>query len=454
MMITIDSYPMKWRVKRLDSDFQILRDFLLRTYPQVVIPPLPAAKVKKQMPRQLVKRKQYYQRFLSAILRSQVLKTSKFLVAFLSETNQEQFNLKLLTIEEEVGPRNIYEFKTITGEIEVERRRKATKFCDQMGTFTKQYFKISKYIGTRCKDLQSRAHQLADDYFAIGAEVNHFSELMKLTEIPQAVKFYRRLSDLIIRNGDHTIRSGELINQNLAAWFKYLRQESKCYEEAHWLREESLSRYNAQRIDLNKRKEKLFRRKDVTEWGCTQDQLRPAMDTLNDAARAWDYMLPNASKQVNYLGEESSFFTSQCYKETRRTTMINYTMAREHFIDMGEQVHKHIYDINLAWGQFLDFYSDLNNARKSNEDSFVDRQYIGEEVQEPDESPLTNDDFDDDFCDGEVDRNAKEDNKNYFNAFDDGFDEILSQNRRGSVTGEALMSTKPSNSSQNMLSEL
>ena len=51
-------------------------------------------------------------------------------LAFLQETNQEQFNLKLLTIEEEVGPRNIYEFRTITGEIEVERRRKATKFCD------------------------------------------------------------------------------------------------------------------------------------------------------------------------------------------------------------------------------------------------------------------------------------------------------------------------------------
>jgi hypothetical protein len=142
---------------------------------------------------------------LNAILRSQVLKTSKFLVAFLQETNQEQFNLKLLTIEEEVGPRNIYEFRTLTGEIEVERRRTATKFCDQMGTFSKQYLKISSYISSRCKTLQARAHMLADDYFAIGAEVNHFSELMKLTEIPQAVKFYRRLSDLIIRNGDYTI---------------------------------------------------------------------------------------------------------------------------------------------------------------------------------------------------------------------------------------------------------
>jgi len=40
-MVTIDTFPMKWRVKRLDSDFQILRDYLLRSYPQSVIPPLP-----------------------------------------------------------------------------------------------------------------------------------------------------------------------------------------------------------------------------------------------------------------------------------------------------------------------------------------------------------------------------------------------------------------------------
>jgi hypothetical protein len=49
-----------------------------------------------------------------------VLRTSKFLVAFLQETNQEAFNVKLLTIEEESGPKNIYEFKTLTGEIEID----------------------------------------------------------------------------------------------------------------------------------------------------------------------------------------------------------------------------------------------------------------------------------------------------------------------------------------------
>jgi hypothetical protein len=59
-----------------------------------------------------------------------VLRTSKFLVAFLQETSQETFNVKLLTIEDESGPKNIYEFKTLTGEIEIDQRERATKFCD------------------------------------------------------------------------------------------------------------------------------------------------------------------------------------------------------------------------------------------------------------------------------------------------------------------------------------
>lgn len=134
---------MKWRVKRLDSDFKTLRDYLLRAFPQTFIPPLPRDKLKRLNPRQLVKRASYYQRFLNSVLKSQVLRTSKFLVAFLSEVDQEQFNIKLLTIEEEYGPKNIYEFKTLSGEIDVEQRRRANKFCDSLNQFSHTYEQIT-----------------------------------------------------------------------------------------------------------------------------------------------------------------------------------------------------------------------------------------------------------------------------------------------------------------------
>jgi len=42
--------------------------------------------------------------------------------------------------------------------------------------------------------------------------------------------------------------------------------------------------------------------------------------------------------------------------------------------------------MNLAWGQMLDFYTDLNNARKEKDDKYVEDTHIGEEIIEPDES--------------------------------------------------------------------
>ena len=80
--------------------------------------------------------------------------------------------------------------------------------------------------------------------------------------------------------------------------------------------------------------------------------------------------------------------------------MIDYAMGREHFVDMGEQMHRHIYDVNLGWGQFLDFYSDLNNARKESDEKYVERNYIGEEIPEPDERPIMNEDLIDHYDDG------------------------------------------------------
>jgi len=60
-------------------------------------------------------------------------------------------------------------------------------------------------------------------------------------------------------------------------------------------------------------------------------------------------------------------------------------------------MHRHIYDVNLGWGQFLDFYTDLNNARKENDEKYVERNYIGEEIPEPDEQPIQNNDLLDNY---------------------------------------------------------
>ena len=86
LMVVIHSYPMGWKVQRLDIDFQTLRSYLVKKYPQVIIPPLPLVKQKKKLSKkQLIKKKLYYQKFLLCVMKSKVLRGCKFLVDFLKE---------------------------------------------------------------------------------------------------------------------------------------------------------------------------------------------------------------------------------------------------------------------------------------------------------------------------------------------------------------------------------
>ncbi len=238
------------------------------------------------------------------------------------------------------------------------------------------------------KELQIKSHELADDYYAVGAAINNFQELLKIADIPQATHLYKRMGDLVIKNGDFTLTTGEMMNHHLGSWFKYQKQASRCFKESHWLRDESLKRFTTHKTELMKKKERLFKEKNVSKWEIPAEKAREAVDIMDDAEAAFEMMLPAETKKVQYLGEESAYFSNQCYKESRRVVMQDYAVGRFHFVDMGEQMHRHIYELNLAWGQMLDFYSDLNNARKERDEKYVEEHYIGEETIEPDERDL------------------------------------------------------------------
>jgi hypothetical protein len=77
---------MGWKVQRLDIDFTQLRHYLVKKYPQVIIPPLPLVNPKKRLTKkQLYKKKVYYQKFLSCVMKSKILRGCKFMVDFLKE---------------------------------------------------------------------------------------------------------------------------------------------------------------------------------------------------------------------------------------------------------------------------------------------------------------------------------------------------------------------------------
>ena len=120
-------------------------------------------------------------------------------------------------------------------------------------------------------------------------------------------------------------------------------------------------------------------------WEINQAQLRDAQRASQSAEEAYKVMLPEKTRTLNYLSDQAGFFTNQIYKDSRRTVMVDYCLAREALIDMGEQMHCQVSDVAQGWNHFVSYYSDLNNARKEQDSNYVLAHGIGEETEEPDD---------------------------------------------------------------------
>jgi len=66
---------MKWKVTRKDPDFYTLRKIMVKQFPHILIPPLPA-KAFKWIQKVISKREKLFGRFLAAIGRSEELKSA------------------------------------------------------------------------------------------------------------------------------------------------------------------------------------------------------------------------------------------------------------------------------------------------------------------------------------------------------------------------------------------
>ena len=91
---------------RNHNDFVALRDYLLKMYPQTLVPSLPLWNPKKAKltQRQLVRKSTYYQRFLTCIMKSQLLRSAELLVEFLREADVDKFHTRVASSRGSKGP--------------------------------------------------------------------------------------------------------------------------------------------------------------------------------------------------------------------------------------------------------------------------------------------------------------------------------------------------------------
>ena len=86
-------------VRRRDEDFDLLQDYLIKAYPNVIVPTTKAFnRLKFNEQKYMTKRAMLLSRFSANVLRSRILRGDQFLMSFLTETDDKKYGAEKTTM--------------------------------------------------------------------------------------------------------------------------------------------------------------------------------------------------------------------------------------------------------------------------------------------------------------------------------------------------------------------
>jgi hypothetical protein len=132
--------------------------------------------------RQMIKKERRYERFFNAIFKSHILRSNEFLLEFFKQTDLVVFKKKKESAMEQPSPKSIFDFATLSGQIEVSADMKSIDYFDKVSFFLPLLREKSRLICTKVKKLQTTANKLADEYFSIAHEISALAVEYKKVE--------------------------------------------------------------------------------------------------------------------------------------------------------------------------------------------------------------------------------------------------------------------------------
>lgn len=110
-----------WTIKRRYSDFESLRNILVKLYPGILLPPLPNKKVGSRRFEDdfIEKRRNSLQKFMNLILANEVLKSCEIVYVFLYQQDRQIFDSKVKEFNGMQPPQYIEDVKSFDGKVKI-----------------------------------------------------------------------------------------------------------------------------------------------------------------------------------------------------------------------------------------------------------------------------------------------------------------------------------------------
>ena len=320
----VETKQMNWLVKRRYSDFEWLRQVLVKLNPGHMIPPLPSKKIGQRRFELdfIAKRMKFLQKFIDAVMENEVFKANEPLKAFLSMTDKNQFLAKMKELSSYQPSPYVNEYRSFDGEITIDRPDEGDK--EKYFVNITNYFKIQSQLFDRLNSNFKTLHKsLTNSCYALNDIQRDFQTLhllnVRVLMKDEITKAFEELGKFFKNWKRITYKQNEVFKTYLKDFFKYIRMECSAYTELIVKRNSLKQGYFEEQRKLNVKKEKLWANGDTSKWEIIDDFNK--IDQLylkTDKFYAFSKMCTQESNHVANMGNTLGFYNRQNMQELKK----------------------------------------------------------------------------------------------------------------------------------------
>ena len=354
-----------WNVQRRYSDFDWLRNTLIKYFPFKLIAPIPGKKIGNRRFNVdfIEKRMNFLQKFIDSIIKDEYFKASEVVISFLSIIDRIQFENKMKELSSYLPSKYIQDYKSFNSQVEIstEQSNDNGELNNIKNPSEDYYTNIKYYFKLQSTLLEKLNYNLKFFYQSMKVCCKHLEEVHKNFEtinqlnekisMREPIKKTYEEFGIFIKNWKRILyNQNEQIKESIKNFFKYIRLEGNSFSDMIVRREEIRNRYINESNSLRKRKEKLWTENNITKWEIIDDINK--IDTvllLKDKNYAFKNMCTQESLNVENLKLQLGYANKMVTNELIKFLNENSEKFMENMKDFVDKFYPTLTDGISIW---------------------------------------------------------------------------------------------------------
>ena len=344
---------MKWLVYRRFSDFDNLRQILVKHFPRLFVPPIPGKKLgKRRFENDFIqKRMNFLQIFIDNIMKNEVFKTCEALYAFLSFEDRSQYESKIKEMLSYNPSQYVEDCKTLTGKLCIYDKDDYEQYYTNITNYYKIQNNIYYQLNRNMKNFYINISGACKSLEAVQKDFETLFELNQRVEMKVEVnKTFEELAIFFKNWKRNLFNQNEIIKLRITDFFKYQRMEGEAYQELIYKREELKANYNSEKVRINSKKEKLYALRDINKWEIQRgynpiDEMR----LLNDKEYAMEFICTKETLSLENLHKQFAYSNKMNMEELTKLINLNCKKFVDNTKSFAEEFYPTLTDSISVW---------------------------------------------------------------------------------------------------------